>query len=71
MPTERFSLWLVEASICLAALALAAGLLALTVATFDRCLGRISEQSARRRIPPERRERASRTRETVAVGPRD
>jgi ABC-type transport system involved in multi-copper enzyme maturation permease subunit len=69
--TERVSLWLLEAGLCLAALTLAMGLLALTVTTFDRCLGRISDRSGRRRSPPERRERASRTRETVTVGPRD
>jgi ABC-type transport system involved in multi-copper enzyme maturation permease subunit len=40
MRTERVSLWLLEAGFCLAALTLAAGLLALTVTTFDRCLGR-------------------------------
>jgi hypothetical protein len=70
-PRERASLWLMESGSCLAALTLAAGLLALTVATFDRCLGRVSERPRETGSPAPRRERGSRSPRIVAVGPRD
>jgi ABC-type transport system involved in multi-copper enzyme maturation permease subunit len=65
--SERVCLWLVESGICLAALILAAGLLTLTVASFDRCLGRISDRPNRRGPLPERQGQIGRAREREVV----